>query len=180
LLINQQNTVQRELNVEGFTTSQFTYERYVNLQYAGSDTMIMILEPEHGYHAAAIVKGHEREFSFTMDRNFLIENLRVRGRANATSHVFKKQTIRKEMSILTTRTVSDCQNKSLQVYFEDGWTSAPLFLLKDCTPRDIIEGPAMIYDQTQMIVVQLAATARILQSHIVINLSVKTVSKPRH
>ena len=41
-------------------------------------------------------------------------------------------------------------------------------------------GPAMIYDQTQMIVVQPGATARILQSHIMIDLtSDATPSAPK-
>jgi len=69
------------------------------------------------------------------------------------------------------------RSKKLRVYFEGGWTDAPLLLLKGCIPGDTICGPAMIYDQTQMIVVQPGATARVLPSHVVIDLAVD-VSKP--
>lgn len=131
----------------------------------------MILEPEDGDYAAAFVKEHQREFSFTLDRKVLVENLRIRGRANPGSHAANKQTISSEMSKLTKKSIDLDQSKSLQVYFEGGWVSAPLLFLKDCTPGDVIQGPAMIYDTTQMIVVQPAATAQVLLSHVVIDLN---------
>lgn len=134
--------------------------------------MIMVLQPDDGDYAAAFIKEHEREFSFTLpNRKVLVENLRVRGRANAGNHIGKRQTISSEMSSLTQSVSPAKSDKSLKVYFEGGWTDAPLFVLKDCTPGDIIHGPAMIFDATQMVVIQPGATARTLQSHIVIDLS---------
>jgi 5-oxoprolinase (ATP-hydrolysing) len=134
--------------------------------------MIMILEPEDGDYAAAFIKEHQREFSFTLpNRNVLVENLRVRGRANGGIHSTKKKTISAEMQSLSELRMERDGQKTLKVYFEGGWTDAPLFVLKDRIPGDIIAGPAMIYDETQMIVVQPGATARILQSHVVIDLA---------
>lgn len=166
-----QEQVARDLKKEGFTGTQITFERYVNLRYAGSDTMIMILEPSDGDYAAAFIKEHEREFSFTLpNRKVLVENLRVRGRANAGSQALKKTTISSELESLPWNEITVKSDKTLKVYFEGGWTDTPLFVLKDCTPGDPITGPAMIYDNTQMIVVQPGAQARILQSHVVIDL----------
>jgi 5-oxoprolinase (ATP-hydrolysing) len=163
--------VARELKIEGFTSDQITFERYVNLRYSGSDTMIMILEPEDGDYSSAFINEHQREFSFTLpNRKVLVENLRVRGRANAGIQSIKKRSISSEMLLLPSSGSTSDDNKTLQVYFEGGWTDAPLHLLKDCTPGDTLQGPAMIYDETQMIVVQPGATARILQSHVVIDL----------
>ena len=171
-LANLQDQVARELGKEGFSSEQISYERYANLRYTGSDTMIMILQPEDGDYAAAFVKEHQREFSFTLpNRKVLVENLRVRGRANAGNQITKKRTISSELGSLTKVPVARNDQKALRVYFEGGWTDAPMFLLKDCTPGDVISGPAMIYDDTQMIVVQPLATARILHSHIVIDLA---------
>jgi 5-oxoprolinase (ATP-hydrolysing) len=157
-----------------------TYERYVNLRYSGSDTMIMILQPEDGDYASAFIKEHQREFSFTLpNRKVLVENLRVRGRANAGLQSTKKTSISSELASFTSSIVST-DVKTLRVFFKCGWVDAPLFLLKDRTPGDIIMGPAMIYDQTQMIVVQPGATARILQSQIMIDLtSDATPSAPK-
>jgi 5-oxoprolinase (ATP-hydrolysing) len=142
--------------------------------------MIMILEPEDGDYASSFVKEHQREFSFTLNRKVLVENLRIRGKANAGLHSAKKSTISSEISSLPKITVASNGSRSLRVYFEGGWTDAPLYLLKDCAPGDTISGPAMIYDHTQMIVVQPAAVARILKSHVVIDLASdapKTVSE---
>lgn len=148
------------------------YERYVNLRYTGSDTIIMILQPDDGDYAAAFVKEHQREFSFTLpNRRVLVENLRVRGRANAGTQLAKKKSISKELATIPESAVSVEGQNTLRVYFESGWTNAPLFVLKDRTPGDSITGPAMIYDETQMILVQPGATARILQSHVVIDLA---------
>jgi 5-oxoprolinase (ATP-hydrolysing) len=141
--------------------------------------MIMILQPEDGDYASAFIKEHQREFSFTLpNRKVLVENLRVRGRANADLQSTKKRSISSELVSLTGSMVSIAA-KTLRVFFKGGWINAPLFLLKGRDPGDIIMGPAMIYDQTQMIVVQPGATARILQSHIIIDLtSNDTTSAP--
>ena len=141
--------------------------------------MIMMLEPEDGDYAAAFIKEHQREFSFTLpNRRVLVENLRVRGRANAGAHSAKKRSISNELSLLPETTIASDSHKSLRVYFEGGWTDAPLHLLKGCTPGDKLQGPAMIYDDTQMIVVQPGATAKILQSHVVIDLVSEEVARP--
>jgi len=134
--------------------------------------MVMILEPEDGDYASAFVKEHQRGFSFTLpNRKVLVENLRIRGRANASSQATKKTTISRELSKLSENVVSAAGSKKLRVYFEGGWIDAPLLLLKECIPGDTIRGPAMIYDQTQMIVVQSGAIARVLMSHVVIDLA---------
>ena len=170
----------RELKYEGFTSDQITFERYVNLRYSGSDTMIMILEPEDEDYASAFVKEHQREFSFTLpNRKVLVENLRVRGRANSGIQSSKKMSISSELLLLPETAVISEGHKSLPVYFEGGWTDAPLHLLKECTPGDRLQGPAMIYDETQMIVVQPGATARILQSHVIIDLASEESTKPK-
>ncbi|EHK97714.1 hypothetical protein M7I_6498 [Glarea lozoyensis 74030] len=167
---NMEDQVTSQLKSEGFRGDQITYERYVNLRYAGSDTMIMILEPADGDYAAAFIKEHEREFSFTLpNRKVLVENLRIRGRGNAGIRGSQKS-ISKEQAALLPRTVSKDGSRMLPVYFEGGWKETPLFVLRDRIPGDIIHGPAMIYDETQMVVVQPGATARVLQSHIVIDI----------
>lgn len=132
----------------------------------------MILEPEDGDYAAAFVKEHQREFSFTLpNRKVLVENLRIRGRANGGIHSTKKKSISSEMASLKPTTIEKEGQKTLKVYFEGGWTDAPLFVLKERIPGDVIAGPAMIYDETQMIVVQPGAIAKILRSHVVIDIA---------
>ena len=96
--------------------------------------MIMILQPEDGDYASAFIKEHQREFSFTLpNRKVLVENLRVRGRANAGLQSTKKRSISSELASLTSSIVST-DVKTLRVFFKGGWIDAPLFLLKDRTP----------------------------------------------
>jgi 5-oxoprolinase (ATP-hydrolysing) len=141
--------------------------------------MIMIIEPEDGDYASAFTKEHQREFSFILpNRKVLVENLRIRGRANAGIQSIKKKSISSEMYLLPTESLAPNDQKSLRVYFEGGWTDAPLHLLKNCTPGDTLLGPAMIYDDTQMIIVQPGAMARILHSHVVIDLTSDESSQP--
>jgi len=176
-----QRQVLEGLFAEAFTAEQIHFERYVNLRYAGSDTTIMVLQPKDGDFGAAFIKEHEREFSFTLpNREVLVENLRVRGRANAgAGEGLRSKTISQELASLTKRSV-DMENggESLRVYFEEGWVKAPLFSLEDMIPGDVVRGPAMIHDETQMIVIRPSATATILESHIIIDLGEATQAKP--
>lgn len=148
-LANFQNHVARGLRKEGFSSEQISYECYINPRYSSSDTMIMILQPKDRGYGSAFFKEHRRGFSFTLpNRKVLVENLRVRGRANTGNQATKKRTISTEINSSTKAYVTKEDHKSLRVYFEGGWTDAPMLLLKDRPPRDIISGPAMIYDDT--------------------------------
>lgn len=65
-------------------------------------------------------------------------------------------------------------NLSLQapVYFQQvGHKQTPVFELKNLPANVSIEGPAMIIDQTQTLVVAPGAEAKVLQSHIIIDLN---------
>lgn len=161
-----------ELKREGFSSEQIKLERYVNLRYQGSDTTIMILEPKDANFVAAFAREHQREFSFTLpNRDVLVENIRVRGGANSRTASSTQQSISRQLSLLQAKpVVLQKETEHLKVYFEGGWKTAPLYLLKDRMPGDVITGPAMIHDETQMIVIQPGATATILTSHIVIDL----------
>ncbi|KAI9742373.1 MAG: hypothetical protein M1818_003906 [Claussenomyces sp. TS43310] len=171
-LDNLQNQVSESLRGEGFKPEQMEFERYVNLRYAGSDTTIMVIQPLDGDFATAFVREHEREFSFTLpNRDVLVENVRVRGRANASPPLAKQESPSKELSTLTLTPVNDKKRADiLNVFFEGGWVKAPLYLLKDTLPGEVITGPAMVFDETQMIVVRPGAAAKMLQAHIIIDL----------
>lgn len=63
--------------------------------------MIMILQPEDGDYGAAFVREHQREFSFTLpNRKVLVENLRIRAKANLKNQLSKKKTITSEIATL--------------------------------------------------------------------------------
>jgi 5-oxoprolinase (ATP-hydrolysing) len=158
------------LSSDGIDEAQIQHEVYLNLRYQGTDNTLMVLEPEHGDFLAEFVKEHQREFSFTFPgRNILVEDIRVRGVGKATS--FTPEAPQKELRATTDIPVgSEKQDDSSTVYFAGaGQTSTPVFFLNNLQPGSFIQGPAMIIDNTQTIVVEPNATAKILSRHVILD-----------
>lgn len=62
------------------------------------------------------------------------------------------------------------QDDSSSVYFAvTGQMTTPVFFLNKLQPGSFIQGPAMIIDNTQTIVVEPNATARILSRHVILD-----------
>lgn len=77
-----QDKVKNQLLEQRFQPSNLCYERYLNMRYQGTDTSLMILEPEDGNFKAASLAHHLREFTFTVPgRPILVDDIRVRGMA---------------------------------------------------------------------------------------------------
>lgn len=130
----------------------------------------MILEPDNGDFVSEFVKEHKREFSFTFPgRSIVVEDIRVRGVGKATSATPEApQKEMKSTAIIPVR--SDSQDDSLSVYFAGcGKVTTPLFFLRKLQPGTLIQGPAMIIDDTQKIVVEPNSTATILSRHVILN-----------
>ncbi|CAM1507962.1 Fc.00g048100.m01.CDS01 [Cosmosporella sp. VM-42] len=65
----------------------------------------------------------------------------------------------------------------IQLFFDGGWTKAPLYLLGSLRGGDLVQGPAIILDNTQTIVVSPEARAIILDRHVVLELDPKSQKK---
>ncbi|KAJ5223580.1 hypothetical protein N7468_008122 [Penicillium chermesinum] len=158
------------LGSDGIGAAHVEHEVYLNLRYQGTDNLLMVLEPDDGDFAAEFIKQHKREFSFTFPgRNILVEDIRVRGVGKATSAT--PEAPQKEMKSMTVTSIgADKQNDSSSVYFAGvGQVTTPVFFLNNLKPGDFIQGPAMIIDKTQTIVVEPNATATILSRHVILN-----------
>lgn len=158
------------LSSDGIDETQIQHEIYLNLRYQGTDNTLMVLEPENGDFIAEFVKEHQREFSFTFPgRNILVEDIRVRGVGKATS--FTPEAPQKELNSTASIPVgSEKQDDSSSVYFAGvGQMNTPVFFLNNLQPGTFIQGPAMIIDNTQTIVVEPNATAKILSRHVILD-----------
>ncbi|KAJ6087952.1 hypothetical protein N7467_006866 [Penicillium canescens] len=154
------------LVTDGIDETQIQHEVYLNLRYQGTDNLLMVLKPEHGDFIAEFSKEHEREFSFTFPgRSILVEDIRVRGVGKATS--IAPEAPQQELKSVTTKSIgSEKQDDSSYVYFAGvGEITTPVFFLNNLQPGNVIEGPAMIIDNTQTIVVEPNAKATILSRH---------------
>jgi 5-oxoprolinase (ATP-hydrolysing) len=137
----------------------------------------MILDPEDGDFAGAFVKEHKREFSFTFPgRPIVVEDIRVRGVGKSLS--IPPESPQAELN--STKTVSvgkESQDDSMTVYFSRvGHATTPVFFLGNLHPGSCIQGPAMIIDKTQTIVVEPHVTAIILSRHVILDVPTKKKS----
>lgn len=164
---------------DGAPKDSLSFERFLNLRYAGSDTTFMIPQPESGAWAEAFVAEHKRQFSFIMPgREILVENVRVRATVRSSAIepdlALDKQIAATSPAVVSKEKVSD----QVQVYFGGGWSDAPLYFLTSLTKGDLVQGPAIILDETQTIIVAPKAKAIILERHVVIELDRQSSQAP--
>ncbi|KAF2011588.1 hypothetical protein BU24DRAFT_376862 [Aaosphaeria arxii CBS 175.79] len=159
-----------ELAKEGFN-GNLSFEHFLNLRYDGSDTTFMVPRPESGGWEEAFIAEHKRQFSFIMPgRAILVENVRVRATAQGSS-TEPELDLDKQLSDTPPVPVSIKKaSNEVKIFFEDGWTRASLFYLSSLNTGDSIQGPAIILDDTQTIVVPPKAKAFILDRHVVLEL----------
>ena len=75
---------EQELLDQGILRERITSQCFLNLRSAGTDTALMIAEPEDGDYGAAFQAAYQREFGFTLqDRAVLIDDCRVRSAGQA-------------------------------------------------------------------------------------------------
>lgn len=166
---------------QGFDTKNIELEKYLNLRYKGTETFIMVREPlskNDSSFTESFVNKHKTEFGFSLERDILVGDIRVRGigktpleagttpgadiKGNGSNYTLvNSQSLSKE---LTTK----------KVYFEDGgWLDTTVYPITKLKRGDQVKGPAMIIDQTQTIVVDVNAVATVLSSHIILDLDTR-------
>lgn len=165
------------LTAQGFDEKNVEVEKYLNLRYKGTETFIMVREPTAGSsYAEDFVSKHKTEFGFSLEREILVGDIRVRGvgktpmeagttpgsdiKANGSEYVFAG---------------SSASVGSKKVYFDGGagWLDAEVYPIDNLKRGQQVKGPAMIIDKTQTIVVDPNAVATVLTSHITIDLDTK-------
>ncbi|KAF8245224.1 hypothetical protein K440DRAFT_587359 [Wilcoxina mikolae CBS 423.85] len=165
------------LRDQGFSPKDIAFEEYLNMRYRGTESALMIVKPENDEFESeenafgkAFVRQHEQEFGFTLpDRDILIDDIRVRGIGK--SNIEMEKTVDQQLKELKF-TIADPSKRAFtkSVYFEGGRMETPVFRLENLTIGDKIKGPAILADGTQTIVVAPEATARILYTHVVIDI----------
>ncbi|KKK12268.1 hypothetical protein ARAM_002686 [Aspergillus rambellii] len=165
---------------QGFSAAQIRHERYLNMRYDGSDTSLMILEPEDGSDFLNEFRiRHRREFGFNSDRDVLVDDVRVR--SIASSKVRDEKSPLVQLREATMRDITTSPDNSTKTYFDGQSTriDTPVYLLDKIERNSRIHGPAIIIDKTQTIVVAPDAVASILETCIVIDLKeAKTATPP--
>ncbi|KAL4938920.1 hypothetical protein BDV06DRAFT_231453 [Aspergillus oleicola] len=173
-IVELKSRVTTALTSDGIEEALISHEVYLNLRYQGTDNTLMVLQPDHGDFIAEFVKEHHREFSFTFPgRNILIEDIRVRGVGRATAASVPAEAPQQELLTVTSiPTGSEKKDDESLVYFAGtGALATPVFFLDKLAQGSLINGPAMIIDKTQTVVVEPNASATILSRHVILSVS---------
>jgi 5-oxoprolinase (ATP-hydrolysing) len=162
-----------QLVAQGIAKSRIKYERYLNLKNRGSDTKIMILQPETNDFAKAFEEQHKREFAFNLDSAIDIENIRVRAVGFAAEQDDTSASpFVQDLETLPSIPVDQTASFGTQaMFFEEvgKFTGAPLFRLEDLGPGTVVQGPGILLDKTQTIVLHPQNVARILNNCVYID-----------
>ncbi|KAK3309269.1 Hydantoinase B/oxoprolinase-domain-containing protein [Chaetomium strumarium] len=158
---------------QGVKPSAIAYEPYLNLRYHGTDTNFMIQEPADGDWRTALEAEHLRELSFTFPRSrkVLVDDVRVRGIGKSDEVSQDNESLVKESKELVFSAAGKGEERTVDVFFaEGGLQPTKVYLLSKLRPGNEVHGPAIIIDSTQTMVIVPGATARILTSHVLIDL----------
>ncbi len=156
---------------QGFTEKQCEHKNFLNMRYEGSDTALMVPQPENANdYVAAFVVTHQQEFGFTQERRILIDDIRVRSVGRGVdiqvSNPFEQLKDLKPANAGLADSTS-----TTKVYFEsEGWTDTLVFHLPELPKETLVHGPAIIIDSTQTIILDPASQATILDEHVIIEL----------
>ncbi|CAH0052151.1 unnamed protein product [Clonostachys solani] len=164
-----------KLLAQGIDEDAIRYDVYLHLRYEGTETQLMIHEPEDGHFRPAFEKEHVRELAFLFpdSKRVLVDDIRICG-VGASEHVSRdNDRLRKELEE-TSFVPIEARNAAhkTKLYFSPvGYQMAPVFLLEQLQKGDVVEGPALIIDKTQTIFVAPSSKASILTSHVIIDRS---------
>lgn len=156
-----------ELRSQGFEENQISTEAFLHMRYSGTDCALMCTaDPQkdtkegetcrHGDFGQAFKERYVREFGFTIpNRQILIDDIRVRG----TGH--SKTSVSHEIPKAST---PPPVKKTTKCYFEDGFHDTKVYLLEELSAGQLIDGPAIIVNNTSTVLVEPQCKASITSS----------------
>ena len=154
-------------------SSKLEMEVYYNCFFASTTTYLMIKADDSVDLVQTFLSKHEDLFGFILrERDVRVESVRVRGVAVSAS--VESKTPLAELKTLSLRPASG-KFPTKPIYFEEvGYTDSRIVPLRALSAGEQIRGPAIIYDETQTILVEPTFQATALSRHIVLEQPHKT------
>jgi 5-oxoprolinase (ATP-hydrolysing) len=164
-----------KLQSQGFPTKSLRVERYLNCRYQGSTTQLMIEQPADYDFAKAFIQEHKEQFGFTLvDRPIVVDDVRVRciGVSESRPSVSPQRAMK--AALLRRAKLESFETQG--VYFDNlGFLDTPVVALDKLAEGEQVDGPAILFDTTQTIVIEPGWVGTALAEHVVIDL---VVAKP--
>ena len=173
-----ESEVRSELKRQGFEDSRIQIERMLNMRFEGTDTALMVLPSEEDCRdekedfLTAFKRTYKDEFGFLLDTNkIVVDDLKVRGIGKTFDSL--GPTVFEELKTLKRRRVrKESANSTHSVYYDGVGRvkDTPIFLLDKLKVGDTIDGPAMVIDDTQTIVLIPGSQAILCRKHLYITI----------
>ncbi|KAJ9474111.1 5-oxoprolinase [Pseudozyma hubeiensis] len=172
--------VSNELEAQGFKGDRIQLQTLLNLRYEGTDTALMTLQPENGGwdFERVFVDKYKQEFGFVLeDKNIIVDDIRVKGIGKSFDSL--GQTVLEEFRQLFTdkkAVNTDGADKVdplavRKVYFdEEGRLDTPIIKLDKLEKGTTINGPAILVDQTQTILLEPHCRAHLTSQAVLIDI----------
>ncbi len=158
-----------DLRGQGFPSDRTSTESYLNCRYHGSSTQLMIEKPEDGDYEKRFFEEHKREFGFNLSqRDILVDDIRVRAVGRSVGQ--ETRSPYKDFEEAKRRGCNTGRFQKKKVYFDGpGWMDTAVVPLNELSSGEQVRGPAIIFDNTQTILVEPTHLATSLPEHVVID-----------
>ncbi|CAK9874903.1 unnamed protein product [Sphagnum jensenii] len=144
--------VKKQLGLQGFKKEEISTEVFLNLRYEGTDTAMMIKDPDDGNYATAFVRQFRQEYGFELQRKaILISDVRVRG--IGSTNILRPVVLNKAVG------EPEAEKRRHKVYFGTGWHDTLVYMLEKLGYGHVISGPAVIMNGNSTIIVEPDCTA---------------------
>ncbi|KAI1291186.1 5-oxoprolinase [Xylaria venustula] len=156
------------LRTQGYSGNRVDHEMYLNLRFKDTNNSLMIRKPADSWDfSKAFSQKHLQEFGFSMDRDIIVEDIRVRALGKSAA-VEEASVLKSRKAVKLSSPGKKLSVKTIQFFTVSVWRDAYLYKLADLSPGHQIEGPAIILDQTQTIIVQPEWLATVLPRHLIL------------
>lgn len=183
-IANLKAEVVAELKQQDVPESEISFKITISTSYDGSDTILQV--PWSRALRADFVAEHLRQTSFSMNRRVVVSGIKVRGIGKSldiANRDFAEELEAAEKAALSNSSLKINPGSITSAYFEfsegEGRrVDTPVYALGDIPAGASVDGPALVVDTTQTIVVEPSTRALILEQHVVLQVgSVASTTK---
>lgn len=165
------SVVEKALLDQGAKLNSIQLEESLSLRFFGTDTNIVVSRPADEDYGAAFVADHLREFAFVLERNIVIDSIHVRGTGSASVPAIKEKSPLRDLENIVkspSRAVVEATGSG-KLYVDGAWRDAPIYRLEKLPHGSSMNGPCLLLDETQTILVEPQFRTYILPNHVVID-----------
>jgi 5-oxoprolinase (ATP-hydrolysing) len=166
------DATRKELERQGFAAEYIRTERMLNMRFNGTDTALMVLPAPGEDYLDAFQRAYKAEFGFLLgEASVVVDDIKVRGIGTTTNE--SGLSVFDELEQLRLRAIGAKSAATRHsVYFDKVGRidDTPIFELGKLAVGDAVDGPAVVIDDTQTIVVVPGARAVLTSRHLVITL----------